>query len=88
MSNSEMVTVINEWITQYEELGKKYKWVQVFENRGKMMGCSNPHPHCQIWATDCLPNLPEKADQSQLKYLNGKKIIIWLISYDYLYAMI
>ena len=44
------------------------KWVQIFENRGKMMGCSNPHPHGQVWATSFLPNLPEKANNAQRNY--------------------
>ena len=37
------------------ELGERYRWVQVFENRGAAMGASNPHPHGQIWAGDALP---------------------------------
>ena len=68
MNNAEIVAVIDEFITQYKSLEQKYKWVQIFENRGKMMGCSNPHPHCQIWATDCLPNLPQKAYDAQLNH--------------------
>lgn len=56
MSESELVTVINEWIGQLKELGQKYKWVQIFENKGSIMGCSNPHPHCQIWASSFMPN--------------------------------
>lgn len=42
-----------------EELGKKYSWIQIFENKGAVMGCSNPHPHCQIWASSFLPNEAE-----------------------------
>jgi len=38
------------------ELGKKWTWVQIFENRGALMGCSNAHPHCQIWSSSFLPN--------------------------------
>ena len=52
---------------------KGYKWIQIFENRGKMMGCSNPHPHGQVWATSFLPNLPEKADTAQRKYFKVNK---------------
>lgn len=37
-------------------LGEKWTWVQIFENRGALMGCSNAHPHCQIWASSFLPN--------------------------------
>ena len=47
---------MQEWISQLEELGQIYKWVQIFENKGAIMGCSNPHPHCQIWASSFLPN--------------------------------
>lgn len=53
---------------QTEELGKKYRWVQVFENRGAMMGCSNPHPHCQIWASSYLPNEATAKDRHQREY--------------------
>lgn len=68
MTNLELVAVINSWMDESVKLAKKYKWVQIFENRGAMMGCSNPHPHCQIWATDILPNLPAKADENQRKH--------------------
>ena len=43
-------------------------WVQIFENRGAMMGASNPHPHCQIWATESLPNEAAKELASQRAY--------------------
>lgn len=48
--------VIDLWSDQAAELGEKYRWVQIFENKGSAMGCSNPHPHGQIWAGDFLPN--------------------------------
>lgn len=63
-----MVDIINEWIHQTSELGKKYLWVQLFENRGQMMGCSNPHPHCQIWASSFLPNEARVKDENLKKY--------------------
>lgn len=44
------------WIRQFADLRSRYKWVQIFENKGATMGCSNPHPHCQIWACSFLPN--------------------------------
>lgn len=56
MELSEICNVIREWIAQSHELGKVYRWVQIFENKGAIMGCSNPHPHCQIWASDYMPN--------------------------------
>ena len=48
--------VVQAWANQIEELGRTYRWVQVFENKGATMGCSNPHPHGQVWASNCLPN--------------------------------
>lgn len=58
MSVSDIRLVIDMWVEQYRELGA-IPWinsVQIFENRGEMMGASNPHPHCQIWANATLPN--------------------------------
>jgi len=60
--------VVDLWAEQVEELGRTYRWVQVFENKGFVMGCSNPHPHGQIWATDSLPNEPAKEDRRQAEY--------------------
>jgi UDPglucose--hexose-1-phosphate uridylyltransferase len=48
-------SVIDVWADQTSELGQRYRWVQVFENRGVAMGASNPHPHGQIWAGTALP---------------------------------
>ncbi len=60
--------VVDLWAEQISELGKQYRWVQVFENRGAVMGCSNPHPHGQVWASDVLPTFPAKADRQQQAY--------------------
>lgn len=60
--------VIDVWAEQTVELGARYRWVQVFENKGAMMGCSNPHPHGQIWAGDFLPRIPELEDSRQAEY--------------------
>ena len=48
MSGEEVRKIIDEWANQVTELGKRYLWVQVFENKGNVMGCSNTHPHCQV----------------------------------------
>lgn len=61
--------VIEVWAEQTAELGQTHRWVQVFENKGAIMGCSNPHPHGQIWAGSALPNEPAKEDQQQRAYL-------------------
>lgn len=54
--------IVDVWAEQYTELGARedIRHVQIFENRGAMMGASNPHPHCQIWATSTVPNVPER----------------------------
>ena len=61
--------VISTWMAQTDELGKTYRWVQVFENKGAIMGCSNPHPHGQIWTGDSLPDLPAREHRQQQAYL-------------------
>jgi UDPglucose--hexose-1-phosphate uridylyltransferase len=64
----EIRSVVNLWAEQTAELGEIYKWVQVFENKGVIMGCSNPHPHGQVWAGDFLPNEIAIEDQRQRVY--------------------
>ncbi len=71
MSTPEIRSVIDVWAEQIEDLGERYRWVQVFENKGKMMGCSNPHPHGQVWAGDRLPNEPTKEDVQQRRYFEA-----------------
>ena len=61
--------VVDLWAAECAELGEKWSWVQVFENRGEAMGSSNPHPHGQIWATDIVPDLPAREDVNQRGYL-------------------
>lgn len=68
MPLSDIKGVIDVWARQTTELGQTYRWVQVFENKGAMMGSSNPHPHGQIWALDALPNEPFKEDTRQRAY--------------------
>ncbi|MGY5452011.1 UDP-glucose--hexose-1-phosphate uridylyltransferase [Agarivorans sp. MS3-6] len=61
-------SVIDTWNEQIEELGKDYLWVQAFENKGETMGCSQPHPHGQIWANSFLPNEIERKDKHLRDY--------------------
>lgn len=68
MEVTDIRRVVDMWAEQTADLGKTYKWVQVFENRGDMMGASNPHPHGQIWASDYLPNEAVKENRQQLDY--------------------
>ena len=73
------VGVINTWAEETARLGamEQINYVQVFENKGAMMGCSNPHPHSQIWATQHIPNEPAKELRSQSEYYakNGRRLL-------------
>ncbi len=70
MSTGDVEKVIAAWTDESEVLGAKpdVQYVQVFENKGAMMGCSNPHPHSQIWATSTIPNEPAKELSAQRNY--------------------
>jgi UDPglucose--hexose-1-phosphate uridylyltransferase len=70
MAIADIRTVVEMWVEQFEDLGSKefIQYVQIFENRGAMMGASNPHPHCQIWGTESLPNEPAKERSSLRRY--------------------
>ena len=74
MAVPDIRNVVDEWARQYDELGKEsfISHVQIFENRGAMMGASNPHPHCQIWASESIPNEPVKELRSQREYFDSK----------------
>ena len=68
MQEKDITKVVDLWSDEVSNLSKKYQWVQVFENKGSIMGCSNPHPHGQIWACDFLPTEAQKEQLSQKKY--------------------
>lgn len=78
MDPADIRRVIDTWAAQYAELSAKYRWVQIFENKGAIMGCSNPHPHGQIWAGSALPEQPAKEDVRQREYLAqyGKPLLV------------
>lgn len=73
MSAEEIRAVISRWIEEYNDLSKKYLWVQIFENKGASMGCSNPHPHCQIWSCSFLPSHPALKDKHLREYYKVSK---------------
>ncbi len=62
--------VVDAWTEQFSQLGSLsgINYIQIFENRGTMMGCSNSHPHGQIWANQTVPNIPQTEQQSFLEY--------------------
>lgn len=76
MNVEEIGQVIHTWIEQTRELSLKYKWVQVFENKGAVMGCSNPHPHGQIWAGSAVPTLPASEDRMQREYATRGSVLL------------
>ena len=68
MALGDVRSVVDVWATQTQELGERYRWVQVFENRGAEMGASNPHPHGQIWAGTALPGSAVREEATQRRY--------------------
>lgn len=81
MTSEQIEKVVDIWADQITDLGSKYTWVQVFENKGAAMGCSNPHPHGQVWAGSFLPHLVTKEDENQKAYLaegkgNGAPLLL------------
>jgi UDPglucose--hexose-1-phosphate uridylyltransferase len=70
MAVLESEEVVRVWAEQFSELSamREIQHVQIFENRGEVMGASNPHPHCQIWATHSIPQIPSRELASQREY--------------------
>ena len=68
LSVTEITAVVDTWQQQCTELGAHWRWVQVFENKGSVMGCSNPHPHGQVWAQNQLPTLVQRKQDNQHAY--------------------
>jgi len=68
--------VIRMWREEYKNLGSLsfINHVQIFENRGEIMGASNPHPHGQIWAQETIPLEAAKEQEQQIKYLSGNNV--------------
>ena len=71
MTPAEIRPVVDAWTSEFQQLGGLdwIKYVQVFENRGAMMGSSNPHPHGQIWSTDFIPDEPAAETAAQRDHL-------------------
>jgi UDPglucose--hexose-1-phosphate uridylyltransferase len=73
MKQGEVRRVVEVWTQQHQELAELpwVKHVQIFENRGVLMGASNPHPHCQIWANGELPNVPRRELDAMRRFSKG-----------------
>jgi UDPglucose--hexose-1-phosphate uridylyltransferase len=72
MEVADIRKVVDMWCEQFEELGNNplINYVQIFENKGSIMGCSNPHPHGQIWSSSGIPEEPGKEGATQLDYFS------------------
>lgn len=70
MTTEQITPVIDVWAEQYSEIGALpgINYVQIFENKGAVMGCSNPHPHGQVWASQSIPGEPAKELRTQRAY--------------------
>jgi UDPglucose--hexose-1-phosphate uridylyltransferase len=74
MQRPDIRRVVDAWASETEEISA-IDWIhhiQIFENRGAMMGASNPHPHCQIWATSHIPDEPALETEAQQAYIAEK----------------
>ncbi len=74
MSLEEIRSVVDAWCSECQQLSSLpfINYVQIFENRGQMAGASNPHPHCQIWASETIPNEIVKEYRAQQQYLSDR----------------
>ncbi|KAJ2920925.1 hypothetical protein H1R20_g16167, partial [Candolleomyces eurysporus] len=77
LGDVEIMNVIEEWCKIYIERGYQpdIQHVQIFENKGSIMGCSNPHPHCQVWSTSAIPTLAAKEFDSLRHYSLSDKSV-------------
>jgi len=73
LSEQQLINVINCWGKETNELGALdyINYVQIFENKGQIMGCSNPHPHGQIWAQQSLTTEVAKEQKQQFQYFES-----------------
>mgnify|MGYP000170555252 FL=1 len=78
LSNQAIRGVVDTWVEQIDSLKADYPWVQVFENKGEVMGCSQPHPHGQVWANSFLPNEVFNKNKCMLDYYekHGSNVLL------------
>jgi UDPglucose--hexose-1-phosphate uridylyltransferase len=85
MSVEEIRAVVNVWRKQEAELGASddIRYVQIFENRGAMMGASNPHPHGQVWASRSVPNEVVAEQAGQGEYLAEHGVVCCVLTVNW-----
>jgi len=80
MALEDVSAVVRVWIEEYQAFREmdSIGYAQIFENKGQIMGCSNPHPHCQIWASADLPHVVTQEQNSQQAYLDehGRPLLL------------
>jgi UDPglucose--hexose-1-phosphate uridylyltransferase len=72
LSQQQVRQLVDVWCSEASRLGRSYAYVQLFENKGAMMGCSSPHPHGQIWASDFVPTQVATEDARQAEWLGSR----------------
>ncbi len=86
MEHEDIRKVVDLWANEYRELGAVdyINHVQIFENRGAVMGCSNPHPHGQVWAEENIPDIPAKELEKQKIYFeeHGTPLLMDYLAYE------
>lgn len=86
MDVADLRGAVDTWVEHYTELNRipGIAYVQIFENRGEMMGCSNPHPHCQIWSTSIVPDEVAKEHAAQEEYFraHGRTLLADYLDYE------
>ena len=80
MTQQAVTRVVEVWKEEYETLSANpdIAYVQIFENKGAIMGCSNPHPHCQIWSSSSLPPIVAQEQENQAAYFqqHGRPLLL------------
>ncbi|MEQ3658983.1 MAG: UDP-glucose--hexose-1-phosphate uridylyltransferase [Glaciecola sp.] len=77
LSVNEIREVVDTWKNQFDELAEHYSCIHIFENKGEIMGCSQPHPHGQIWAHNHRSTEIQAEDKRQLEYFqtHGRSLL-------------
>ncbi len=83
LSTRELAGVVDLWRAESAHLRDEYAWVQIFENKGALMGCSSPHPHGQAWATSTVPTLAAREDEAQRAYASTAGVPASIMLLDY-----
>jgi len=76
LDRTELDAVVGLWLRESRELAKRHAWVQVFENKGALMGCSSPHPHGQVWATSYVPTQAQREDEGQRAHTGAAPLLV------------